>query len=194
MEDIFKQTFDAVIIGEEYKQKIKKNLTEYQSGLAVAKNKNKNKRFHWNLQRIIIASSTAAVLMFCAIFIPLMAMNGGGGGTDMTATYKTQLLAAVSQLKVVDSYVERIETTMNIDGEELLITYTTSYQKSDSSYIADGYMESSNGTSQRYYVVNGYMYMPVIGSQYGGVKIHLEEEFISFVQFFSKYLGYLTPK
>jgi len=120
-----------------------------------------------------------------------------GNNPDQLTTSKAELLRAFDQLKASESYVEIIEISTAGDG---IKNYTTKYKKSDNGFIAEVLEETFSETETRslkYYFVDGYMYMPspdLSEYGYGGVKISMQRDFISFSQFFNENSGYLTTE
>ena len=84
----YKENFDEIRASEESKQKIIEKLIEYNNKITRIETAKKKKFFSWRIGKIAIAVSTAAVFIFCAIFVPIMTAKNGnpnpGGGTIST--------------------------------------------------------------------------------------------------------------
>lgn len=99
MENLYKKAFDAIKPNEQKKQETILKIINYKKSVPSDKkkttqtDKGKKMRKLWKPKHIAIAASVAAVVIFCAVFIPLVLLNGGRG----TKTVPQYLSMTVSQ-------------------------------------------------------------------------------------------------
>ncbi|MCL2816766.1 MAG: hypothetical protein FWD39_00060 [Clostridiales bacterium] len=73
----FAEAFDGITASEEAKQKAINKLLQYENQAAASVNaKKERRRFARNIRRVAAAASTAALVVFCAVFIPMLSNNG----------------------------------------------------------------------------------------------------------------------
>jgi len=71
MKSILIQAFDLVEPSEQKKQEIINKLINHTRAPQLSSAVKTKKRFAWNIKRVSVAVSTAAVILFCAIFFPV---------------------------------------------------------------------------------------------------------------------------
>ncbi|MDR3186140.1 MAG: hypothetical protein LBU04_04965 [Christensenellaceae bacterium] len=84
MKNQYGENFDGIQASEEKKQKPIDTLNKYLSGAARTRAVKKQKRFKWSMWRIAVEASTISVLIFCAVFIPVMLSGGCVGSKHKT--------------------------------------------------------------------------------------------------------------
>jgi len=154
MQNLFKETFDPFTVGEEKKQELKDKMREAESVAGVTASQSTRRtseakpRFRWNKRLSLIAAVGAAVVVFCAIFIPVMALQGGGGngngdGPDVPSVDAISLSAILSgngSSKLISSYDEKaIEAFVKEAREEGF----------DPVFAPDGGMQMENALTGR---------------------------------------------
>ncbi|MCL2798015.1 MAG: hypothetical protein FWD58_08190 [Firmicutes bacterium] len=75
MKSEYKETFDGLAASEDAKQKAIDGLLRYALQAQAVNTEAKKERSPFKLKRIAVAVPTAAAILFCAIFIPLMTLN-----------------------------------------------------------------------------------------------------------------------
>ena len=75
MKSVFTQAFDLVEPSEQKKQETINKLINYNRTAQANDTVKTKKRFVWNIKRAMIAVSTVAVLIFCAVFFPILINN-----------------------------------------------------------------------------------------------------------------------
>ncbi|MCL2797572.1 MAG: hypothetical protein FWD58_05920 [Firmicutes bacterium] len=148
MQNLFKETFDPFTVGEEKKQELKDKMREAESVVGVAASQSTRRtskekpRFRWNKRLTLIAASMAAVFVFCAIFIPVMASRGGGGSDvpSVDAISLSAILSGNGSSKLISSYDEKaIEAFVKEAREEGF----------DPVFAPDGGMQMENALTGR---------------------------------------------
>lgn len=98
MKSKYSSAFDAVAPDEQKKQETINKLIKYKSEVQVSVAEKPKRRFTWNIKRTVIAVSTAAVLIFCAIFIPIMSINDRN--KPFKLTYGSDLMQDITAMPV----------------------------------------------------------------------------------------------
>lgn len=74
MKSLYIQAFDQIIAKEESKKAVINILLDYTNHTKQGPDNKQKKR--WGIRRIAVAATTAAVMLFCAVFIPVAVIDG----------------------------------------------------------------------------------------------------------------------